>query len=106
VTELGVGERKVMMRIRQRLEMGQRQYGDLLVNLPTHNWRKEALEEALDLSIYLAVYLQQRDAMLEVIDQLLEEAQIDAAENAWQGVGVVAVQIRTLIDLKLLRDTM
>ncbi len=94
----------LLERLRKRLELGQRQYGDLNGNLLTHNWRKEALEEALDLSIYLGVLLQERDAFIGAVDKLLEAAQITSVEDAWQGVGMVSVPIRTLIDVKVLRE--
>ena len=45
--------------IKQRLDVGQKKYGG---DMPIHDgrdWLKEAIEEVLDLSVYLAAYLVQ-----------------------------------------------
>lgn len=43
--------------IEDRLEMGKKQYGHELLENSGYDWVKEALEEALDLSIYVAARL-------------------------------------------------
>jgi hypothetical protein len=43
--------------IKQRMEKGRAQYGHGLMENSGYNWVKEALEEALDLSIYVAARL-------------------------------------------------
>jgi len=51
--------------IEARLEKGRRQYGHGLIPDSGYDWVQEALEEALDLSIYVAarlVEIQKKDA--------------------------------------------
>lgn len=43
--------------IKQRMEKGRAQYGHGLMENSGYDWVKEALEEALDLSIYVAARL-------------------------------------------------
>lgn len=43
--------------IKERMEKGRLQYGHGLVDNLGYDWVKEALEEALDLSIYVAARL-------------------------------------------------
>lgn len=50
---------RVMERIAERLVMGRKQYGDLDLTKP-RDWKKEAREEALDLSVYLACSLEEK----------------------------------------------
>lgn len=52
--ELGLDELRVVEAIADRLAMGQRQYGPLNIEGDPRSWRKEAGEEALDLSVYQA----------------------------------------------------
>lgn len=57
VDALGPDERRVLLAVARRLAMGQRQYGALDVAGDRRDWRKEAAEEALDASVYLACEL-------------------------------------------------
>jgi hypothetical protein len=43
--------------IQKRMEQGRKQYGHGLLKDSGYDWVKEALEEALDLSIYIAAKL-------------------------------------------------
>lgn len=54
---LGADERAVVALVRKRLELGAVQYGALDVVGDRRDWVREALEEALDLSVYLAAAL-------------------------------------------------
>jgi hypothetical protein len=54
-TELGVDELRVLDRIAARLQVGRRQYGELHIARDGRDWTEEALQEALDLSVYLAI---------------------------------------------------
>ena len=48
-----------MDRIAERLEIGKREYGHQVDINDGRNWVKEALEEALDLSVYISAKLLQ-----------------------------------------------
>ena len=50
-------ERAVIRAIDKRLRMGLKQYGRLDVRKDPRRWTKEALEEALDLTVYLTCAL-------------------------------------------------
>lgn len=56
--KLGVRERKVLLTIAMRLWAGQRRHGELSVG--KKDWNYEALEEAMDASVYLACALNDR----------------------------------------------
>ncbi len=47
----------VLHAIAGRLQMGRKQYGDLRIAEDRRDWTKEAGEEALDMSVYLAIRL-------------------------------------------------
>lgn len=56
--ELGTNERAVLLTLANRLFAGQSRYGKLEPN--KKNWKKEAYEEALDMSVYAAcLFLQE-----------------------------------------------
>lgn len=57
VTDLGPDEVRVLRRIAERLRLGRRLYGRLDIAKDGRDWRKEASEEALDQSVYLAIDL-------------------------------------------------
>lgn len=46
---------RVMLAIAERLRMGRSQYGTLRISQDPRDWTKEAHEEALDMSVYLAI---------------------------------------------------
>jgi hypothetical protein len=48
---------EIMRLIASRMEKGRKEYGHGLVQNSGYDWVKEALEEALDLSIYLSAKL-------------------------------------------------
>jgi hypothetical protein len=48
---------EILERIKERMEKGRKQYGHGLLENSGYDWVKEALEEALDLSIYVAAKL-------------------------------------------------
>lgn len=55
--DLGDDEEEVLRVLRGRLEMGQKQYGKLDIARDGREWTKEAMEETLDLCVYLAIRL-------------------------------------------------
>jgi hypothetical protein len=55
--QLGTDELAVLAVIAERLRLGQRQYGALDAVHDRRDWTHEALEEALDLAVYLAAAL-------------------------------------------------
>ena len=57
LSELGDGERAVLLAIAKRLAMGRQQYGALDPAGDPRDWKREAAEEALDASVYLACEL-------------------------------------------------
>jgi hypothetical protein len=48
---------EILELIKQRMEKGRKQYGHGLLDKSGYDWVQEALEEALDLSIYVAARL-------------------------------------------------
>jgi hypothetical protein len=102
---LGNDERAVLDMLTQRLTLGQSRYGELVIDQDSRDWTREALEESLDLAIYLSIRLHQLDrqrGLVAAVDDLLSEL-ADGMDNAWQGVGVCAVSIRALVNLKRAR---
>lgn len=59
--DLGVGELKVLYRIAERLKEGQRIYGLLDLAADRRDWDREAQQEAMDLSVYLACKLERSE---------------------------------------------
>ena len=49
--------KEIVRRIEERLEKGKREYADQLDPWDGRDWPKEALEEALDLAIYIIAEL-------------------------------------------------
>ncbi len=58
--DLGADERRVLEVIADRLRMGGRQYGALDIAGDPRDWAAEALEEALDLAVYIGAELRRR----------------------------------------------
>ncbi len=54
-SDLGADELLVLTAIAKRLQLGMKQYGALNIAADTRDWTKEANEEALDMSVYLAI---------------------------------------------------
>lgn len=52
---LGETERTIVCRIAGRLRLGQEHYGQLELASDRRDWRGEAVEEALDLVVYLMI---------------------------------------------------
>ena len=48
---------QIITLIKQRMEKGRKEYGHGIVQNSGYDWLKEALEEALDLSVYLSAKL-------------------------------------------------
>jgi hypothetical protein len=48
---------EIISLIKQRMEKGRKEYGHGIVQNSGYDWLKEALEEALDLSVYLSAKL-------------------------------------------------
>ncbi len=105
VTTLGVDEERVLKRLYERLLLGRERYGELVFGIDRRDWRKEAMEEVLDLAIYCSIALEQRDELVAAVDDVLATITSDV-ESAWQGVGMLAVPIRSLVKLKLIREEM
>lgn len=57
---MGDDELRVLVTLARRLAMGREQYGELRIDRDRRDWTKEASEEALDLSVYLAIALLKR----------------------------------------------
>ena len=53
--------KEIVDAIRERLEMGKKEYPEELDVQDGRDWVKEALEEALDLSIYITAKLMQME---------------------------------------------
>ena len=58
--DLNDDEQRVLLAIAKRLAMGREQYGALDLATDPRDWTKEAYEEALDMSNYLAMALVKR----------------------------------------------
>lgn len=54
-TELGKNERTLLLNIADRLLAGQKQYGEVFPG--KKRWDREALEEAMDGTVYMALLL-------------------------------------------------
>lgn len=48
---------EIISLIRQRMDKGRKEYGHGIIQNSGYDWLKEALEEALDLSVYLSAKL-------------------------------------------------
>lgn len=59
--ELGPDELRVLERVAQRLAMGRKHYGLLNIEKDQREWTKEATEEVLDMSAYLALAMLKRE---------------------------------------------
>lgn len=73
--KLGVRERKVFLTMGYRLWAGQRLHGELSVG--KKDWTYEALEEAIDASVYLAAAL--NDRAEKAMDAMLPDAEKELA---------------------------
>ena len=62
IPDLNDDEQRVLLAIAKRLAMGRKQYGALDLSKDPRTWTKEAYEEALDMSNYLAMALVRRGA--------------------------------------------
>jgi hypothetical protein len=51
--QLGPNAQKLYLKLGERLALGAQKYGDF----PIRRWKKEAAEEALDMTVYLAAEL-------------------------------------------------
>lgn len=102
---LGIDEQRVVDLVAERLRMGQEQYGELVIDTDRRDWVRESLEESIDCAIYLAIKLHQlerHNRLVAAVDDVLGEL-AEGMDNAWQGVGVCAVSIRSLVNLKRAR---
>ncbi len=79
--KLAVRERKVLLSFAFRLWAGQRLHGELSVD--KKDWGYEAIEEALDASVYLACLLNDRadKAIAAMIPQAEAELMLDQTET-------------------------
>jgi len=55
----------IVSRIEERFEIGKKKYGDTLSLTDKRNFLKEAVEEALDLNVYLTAFLIQIESALK-----------------------------------------
>jgi len=55
----------IVTRIKERLDIGAKKYGDTLSLTDKRNFLKEAVEEALDLNVYLTAFLIQIESALK-----------------------------------------
>lgn len=60
-------EQHILHLISDRLEHGRKQYGDLDLAADKRDWNQEALEEALDLAVYLACALIKRRSRINSV---------------------------------------
>jgi len=56
---------QIITLIKQRMEKGRKEYGHGIVQNSGYDWLREALEEALDLSVYLAAKIIEIDSRNE-----------------------------------------
>lgn len=78
--KLGERERKILLTFMYRLYNGQRKYGKL--TLGKKEWAYEAIEEALDASVYLSALLSDK------VDQAFGAAVADAEREVCEAVTV------------------
>jgi hypothetical protein len=64
-----IDENKVISRIRKRMEFGFKQYGALDLALDSRDLIEEAIQEALDMSIYLASRLEQIKMYEKIVNE-------------------------------------
>jgi hypothetical protein len=64
--KLSKDEEKVLATIRKRFEHGRREYGRLELDTDRRGFVKEALEEILDMSLYIAMKLEKIRMEVEV----------------------------------------
>ena len=79
--KLGERERQVLVTLGQRLYVGQKRHGKLSID--KKDWTYEAIEEALDGSIYLTCALSDR------VDKAFNNAVADAEAEVIESKGVV-----------------
>lgn len=70
---------QILKLITSRMEKGKKQYGHGLIQDAGYNWVKEALEEALDLSVYISAKLIQveRERARKIFGPDLSESELD-----------------------------
>lgn len=90
-------EDRIVELIRERLVRGEREYGSLDLAHDGRSWALEALEEALDLSVYLAALHMRITELESAARAVVDAAPIDV--NRWQQVGVIAVPVQALTRL-------
>ncbi len=71
---LGLRERQLLLTLAQRIYMGQRQHG--LITRNKKHWGVEAIEEALDQSVYACAML------IDFVDDAYDRATSDAEKEA------------------------
>lgn len=76
--KLGERERKITLTFMNRLWAGQRKYGPLTAF--KKDWTYEAIEEALDASVYLSCALQDRCDKAFEVSVAMEEAEVADTE--------------------------
>ena len=75
----------IVTRIQERMDLGGKKYGDTLSLTDKRNFLKEALEEALDLNVYLTAFLIQIESALKNRPQ--NEISVDELVLIMDGLG-------------------
>lgn len=88
--ELGERERKILATLAMRLWAGQRKFGKLSVD--KKDWGYEAIEEALDASVYLACML--NDKADKAFSNMVKDAEAEANQVQDWIPGTVSVHLK------------
>ena len=75
----------IVTRIEERLDIGKKKYGDTLSLTDKRNFLKEAVEEALDLNVYLTAFLIQIESALK--NRPKNEINVDELVLIMDGLG-------------------
>ena len=75
----------IVTRIQERLDIGAKKYGDTLSLTDERNFLKEAVEEALDLNVYLTAFLIQIESALK--NRPKNEINVDELVLIMDGLG-------------------
>tara|TARA_R100000664_G_C2745103_1_gene132985 strand:- start:874 stop:1290 length:417 start_codon:yes stop_codon:yes gene_type:complete len=75
----------IVTRIEERLDIGKKKYGDTLSLTDERNFLKEAVEEALDLNVYLTAFLIQIESALK--NRPKNEINVDELVLIMDGLG-------------------
>ncbi len=75
----------ILTRIQERMDLGGKKYGDTIDLNDKRNFLKEAIEEALDMNVYLSAFLIQIESALK--NRPLNEINVDELVLIMDGLG-------------------